>query len=124
MGTNPTAGTAADARRVASVVAQAGAVASFRQDAAPTTARAATMYLQANRQAGGPRPVRHASPWGAWWTVPDREAERCERAARWGVGVNPAGQLADTPASELAAARLEQLEQLQQLLEDDQAEPP
>ena len=104
MGTNPTAGTVKDAGRVASQIRQAGAVAEWRREDAPTTSRAASIYLAANKAAGGPRPTRQASPWGAWWTIPRHEVERCEIAAMFHLAPNPAGELGTATAAEIIAA--------------------
>lgn len=123
LGTNPNAGTAKDAARVASTVRQAATVAAWRGDDQPTASRSATMYLQCNRLAGGPRPVRHASPYGAWWTIPEWQTERAQLWARFNLAPVPAGPLGTLTAGELAAMATE-VDTDEPAADDAEAEPP
>lgn len=97
-----------DAHGARVVVAKAAVVAEHRGDPAPPTSRAATMYLEANRIAGGPRPTVTAagrerrserrSPAG--WTITARAALWAEAAA-YGAGATSAvGPLYDPVTAE------------------------
>lgn len=77
------------------------------------------MYLAKNRLAGGPRPTRHESPFGTWWSISERQHQRCELAAMFGLAVNPTGQLDGLSSVELGQSSSELL-----AAAEAEAEPP